>query len=428
MKLLSAIRLMEDVMRRWMRCINIRMLIMWACALLLIPPTIVSVILVVIDSLRKHRRSQGHFISLRNEPSVTLNATEVQLYTYGSDLYTAMLDAIEHAQRRILFETFIWKGDLSGNKFKQALTEAAHRNVEVYLIYDQFANLVVPGSFFHFDPAIHVLRYPWISFPFIPFQLNTYARDHRKVLIVDDEISFIGGYNIGDAYARAWRDTHARLIGRGTLEVENSFVDFWNEHKEKSQIDIPDLRKRDWDTHLSVHRNDPKQLSFPIRSIYLESIEHSLKSFYLTNAYFIPDRAILRSLISAAKRGVDVRVLVPKVSNHIIADWLSHGYYTECLKGGLRLFLYQDAMIHAKTATADTIWSTVGTANMDRLSMAGNFEVNVEFYSEHVAQQMEKIFDFDASRSRELTLEEWERRPFYWKIAETMLYTFRPFF
>jgi cardiolipin synthase A/B len=359
---------------------------------------------------------------------VLVTDTEVQLYTYGNDLYTAMFDAIEHAQQRIFFETFIWKNDVIGNKFKQALNEASHRGVEVYVIYDQFANLVVPASFYRFDPAIHVLSYPLISFPFIPFQLKTYARDHRKVLVVDDAIGFIGGYNIGDTYAREWRDTHARLTGRGTLEIENSFVDFWNAHKEKSQIEIPDLRKRDWDTRLSVHKNDPKQLSFPIRSIYLESIERSLKSFYLTNAYFIPDRTILQALISAARRDVDVRVLVPEVSNHVIADWLSHGYYTECLKGGLRLFLYQDAMIHAKTATADSIWSTVGTANMDRLSMVGNFEVNVEFYSENVAQQMEKIFEFDAARARELTLAEWEKRPFYWKIAETMLYTFRPLF
>lgn len=415
-------------MRRQMQHINIRAVMMCVCALIFIPPTIVSVVLVIIDSLRKHLRSQGHFVSLRNEPSVPVTDTEVQLYTYGNDLYTVMLDAIEHAQKRILFETFIWKGDLLGNRFKQALTDAAHRGVDVYVIYDEFANLVVPSSFFQFDPAIHVMRYPWISFPFIPFQLKTYARDHRKVLVVDDEISFIGGYNIGDAYAREWRDTHARLIGPGTLEVENSFVDFWNAHKDKSQVTLSDLRKRDWNTNLSVHRNDPKLLSFPIRSIYLESIDRSLKSFYLTNAYFIPDRAILQSLISAARRDVDVRVLVPEVSNHIIADWLSHGYYTECLKGGLRLFLYQDAMIHAKTATADSIWSTVGTANMDRLSMVGNFEVNVEIYSENVAQQMEKIFDFDSSRARELTLEAWEKRPFYWKIAERMLYTFRPLF
>ena len=183
----------------------------------------------------------------------------------------AMLDAIQHAQQRILFETFIWKDDVIGNKFKQALTDATRRNVEVYVIYDQFANLVVPANFFHFDPAIHVLRYPWIAFPSWPFQLKTYARDHRKVLVVDDTIGFIGGYNVGDTYARQWRDTHARLIGQGTLEIETSFVDFWNAYKKKAQASIPDLKKRDWDIHLSVHRNDPKSLSFP-NSFYLSRV------------------------------------------------------------------------------------------------------------------------------------------------------------
>ncbi|GHO84978.1 phospholipase D-like domain-containing protein [Dictyobacter formicarum] len=144
--------------------------------------------------------------------------------------------------------------------------------------------------------------------------------------------------------------------------------------------------------------------------------------------YARSEDTILHALIKAVQRGIDVRILIPAVSNHIVADWLSHGFYTQCLKHGIRLLLYSDAMIHAKTATADGEWSTVGAANVDRLSMMGNFEVNIEFYDEDVAREMEKIFEYDTSRARELTLKQWARRPFYWKIGEYMLYTFRPFF
>ncbi|GER92096.1 cardiolipin synthase [Dictyobacter vulcani] len=402
--------------------------IRWLLAALLVPPTLISIILVLVDTIRRHGHPQGHFLSLRDEPPVHVDKSKVQLYTYGNDLYQAMLADIEHAQKRILFETFIWKNDVIGNKFKDALQRAAQRGVEVYIIYDQFANLVVSAAFFQFDPAIHVLRYPLISFPFRPLTLKTYARDHRKVLIVDDLIGYLGGYNIGDLYARKWRDTHVRVQGPGAWEIENSFIDFWNEYKKKRQAELPELTRRDWDSNLIVQRNDPMLFMFPIRSMYLETIDRTQESFYLTNPYFIPDRAVLYSLLKAARRGVDVRILVPAKSNHIIADWLSHGFYTQCLKGGIRLLLYSDAMIHAKTATADGVWSTVGTANLDRLSMVGNFEVNLELYDHAVARQMEKIFEYDVSQAYELTLANWEKRPLYWKVSEYLLSTFRPLF
>ncbi|GCE06711.1 phospholipase D-like domain-containing protein [Dictyobacter aurantiacus] len=416
------------MMWRAFQRIPARRLLAWLLALICLPPLLMSLILVLMDSIRKHTRSQGHFLSLRNEPPVHVGDTEVQFYTYGNDLYRAMLAAIRHARQRILFETFIWKDDTIGDQFKQALTEAARRGVEVYIIYDSFANLVVSRSFFQFDPAIRVLPYPLFSFPFRFFQLKTYARDHRKLLIVDSQIGFIGGYNIGDFYARHWRDTHVRLVGPGALEIENIFIDFWNEHRKKQQPELPDVKKRDWSHNLAIQRNDPVLLMFPIRSMYLEAIDRAQSSFYLTTAYFIPDRGILYALIKAVKRGVDVRILVPAVSNHIIADWLSHGFYTQCLKHGIRVLLYADAMIHAKTATADGQWSTVGTANVDRLSMVGNFEVNVEFYNQDAAREMEKIFEYDAARSHELTLQQWSRRPIYWKIGEYMLYLLRPLF
>ncbi|HKV57377.1 MAG TPA: phospholipase D-like domain-containing protein, partial [Ktedonobacteraceae bacterium] len=141
---------------------------------------------------------------------------------------------------------------------------------------------------------------------------------------------------------------------------------------------------------------------------------------------FIPDRTILNGLLKAAARGVDVRILIPAASNHPLADWLARGYYTQCLTSGVRLLLYQNAMVHAKTATIDGVWSTVGTANLDRLSLVGNFEVNVEFYDEILAKQMEAIFHIDASNTRELTLEEWQRRPLRQRFAETMLLPLRP--
>ena len=128
-----------------------------------------------------------------------------------------------------------------------------------------------------------------------------------------------------------------------------------------------------------MHRNVPRLWMFPIRSMYLEAINRASHHIWMTHAYFIPDSDFVEAIMAAARRGVDVRLLLPAISNHVVADWLSRGYYGEMLGAGVRIFRFQGAMVHAKTSTIDGRWSTVGTANIDRLSMTGNYEINVEF-------------------------------------------------
>jgi cardiolipin synthase len=247
-----------------------------------------------------------------------------------------------------------------------------------------------------------------------------YARDHRKLLIVDERVAFIGGFNIGKLYATEWRDTHLRLRGPAASELAFAFVNFWNANcGQDPELDVPS--ERPWPQSITVHRNEPERLLFPIRGMFLDAIDRAQRNIYLTNAYFIPDRAVLQALIAAAQRGVDVRVLLPWQSNHVTADWLARGFFTACLKGGVRLFAYQKAMIHAKTATIDGLWSTIGTANFDRLSLAGNYEVNVEIRDRAIAKEMERIYMVDLSNARELTLAEWERRPWYSRLSEFIL-------
>jgi cardiolipin synthase len=384
-------------------------------------------VLVGIDLWRKRYRSQGRFPRTRPDP-VCIGHSRVQLYTYGEDLYEAMLQAIRQARERIFFETFIWKDDAVGQKFKLELLLAAERGVEVYAMYDSFANLVVPRRFKRFMPAVHVLRYPLFAWLRQPLYFSGYARDHRKILVVDGRLAFVGGYNIGARYATEWRDTHISIEGPDARELESVCIDFWNMYRTRkhSQPLLADPRGRDWDPLLVIHRNDPHLLIFPIRNSYLEAINRATKHIYLTHAYFIPDRVIFHALLQAAARGVDVRILLPATSNHIVADWLARGFYTQCLAGGMRLFLYQNAMVHAKTATIDGVWSTIGTANLDRLSMLGNFEVNVEIHSDALASQMEQIFLQDSTNARELTFSQWKRRSPLQIFAETILLPLRP--
>lgn len=382
--------------------------------------------LIGIDSWRKRFRPQRGSFPRTAPKDTAVGDTVVTVYTYGEHLYEDMLAAIRSARHRILFESFIFKGDAVGKRFKRALIDAAERGVEVFVIYDGFANLVVPPKFFRFPPCVHVIRYPVFRPGLLLLNVRKSGRNHRKILTVDGETGFVGGYNVGALYAKEWRDTHMRMVGPAVWELENAFCDFWNMNRRGWQPRLDDVGVESWDPFIRAHRNVPEVLIYPIRAMYLEAIARAREHIYITQAYFIPDREIMQALLDAARRGVDVRILVPAHSNHIVADWLSRGFYSALLRGGVTLLLFQGAMVHAKTATIDGQWSTIGTANVDRLSLTGNYEVNMEVYDEGVAADLAEIFANDSTNARVLTEEEWSRRPVVAKISELLLVPWRP--
>ena len=350
----------------------------------------------------------------------------VTLYTYGMDLYNAMLRDIRNAKKTICIESFIWKGDRIGADFKQAVIDKARAGVDVFVIFDSFANMVVQRTFKQFPDNIHVYRYRAWRRPLDIIDPRRLARDHRKLLVIDERVGYLGGYNIGDLYGAKWRDTHVRIEGAAARQLHASFLDFWTEHA-GSAVRPPATLSPSLQPHIRLYNNNPTRIMFPIRSMYIEAIDLAKDHILLTTPYFVPDRFVLESLIRAAKRGVNVQLLVPEQSNHLLADWLARTYFTDCLKQGVRIFLYQDAMIHAKTATIDGEWTTVGTANLDRLSLMGNHEMNVEFFAPELARQMEDIFAQDREHCRELLLHEWLKRPLAQKLGELVLSPYWPF-
>ncbi len=393
-------------------------------------PILLAIGLSLVDAYRRRGKKPKPF-PVSDPQTVSLGVGNLTTYTYGQHLYDDMLSAIDTATRQILFETYIWKGDEVGTLFKEALARAADRGVEVYCIYDGFANLVVPPRFKVFAPNMHVLRYPVYPAGLKFWDVSRYGRDHRKILVVDDEVAFLGGFNIGTTYATEWRDTHIRITGHGVWDLKRAFADFWNLNRRKrfGRSERPLLLRTvsDWEPRVRIHRNVPRLWMFPIRAMYLEAINRSTRNVWLTTAYFIPDSDFVDALCHAAFRGVDVRILVPLKSNHIVADWLSRGYYSQLLQAGVRILRYREAMIHAKTATVDGQWATVGTANIDRLSLTGNFEINLEVIDDDFATVMDQVFETDQSNCLELTLGEWEARDLHRKFTESVLAPLRPF-
>ncbi|MCW2781355.1 MAG: phospholipase D/Transphosphatidylase [Marmoricola sp.] len=390
---------------------------------------LLAVGLTLVDSYRRRGKKSKPFPTTPPH-EVSVGEGSVTTYTFGQDLYDDMLAAIEGAQKQVLLETYIWKGDEVGERFKQALIDAASRGVEVYVIYDAFANIVVSPRFKHFPANVKVLKYPVYGAGWRFFDLRRYGRDHRKILVVDESVAFVGGYNIGSAYATEWRDTHAKITGPGVWDLKRAFADFWNLHRTKrfrrSERPLLMTTASSWDPQIRVHRNLPRLWMFPIRAMYLEAINRAHTNVWMTHAYFIPDENFIDTLKAAAERGVDVRLVLPAKSNHIVADWLSRGYFSAMLASGIRIFRFSDAMVHAKTATIDGNWSTIGTANVDRLSMSGNYEINIEVIAPDLAKEMERIFETDLSNCLELGIPEWESRDVYRRFTEALLAPLRP--
>ncbi len=377
--------------------------------------------LMFLHALRQRRTPDEGFPFLDLYP-VMVQETEVTLYTEGESLFKAMLTAIEQAQKTIFLETYIWKDDELGQKFKDALIERAQAGVKVYVIFDWFANLVVPREFKRFPknlPGLQVYIFSSLTRPWSFLRLRNYGLDHRKLLVVDEQIGFVGGYNIGETYRTQWRDTHLRLVGPANRDLGYAFADLWNlDRNPHPPIHMP---ARPWSSTIRIHRNDPLRSSYPIRNVYLEAIEHAQKHIAITNAYFVPDPAIRQALIRAAQRGVNVEILLPWQSNHVFVDWLARHFFAQYMAAGIKLYGYEGAMIHAKSATIDGVWSTVGTANLDRLSLLGNFEINVEIFDAQVAQKMARVFAVDLFNARVIDPEEWARRPWYSRAAEWIL-------
>jgi cardiolipin synthase len=391
-------------------------------------PLLVGVTLTLVDSWRRRGKKPVKFSTLPPQDARVGEGT-VTTYTFGRDLYDDMLAAIAGAEHTVLFETYIWKGDELGQRFKTALADAAARGVEVHVIYDAFANIVVPARFKRFPRSMRVLRYPVYNAGWRFFDLRRYGRDHRKILVVDDDVAFVGGYNIGSAYATEWRDTHCRITGPGVWDLKRSFADFWNDHRRSVRrwggrdlrpllLQSPDSS---WEPRIRVHRNLPRQWMFPIRAMYLEAINRARRNIWMTHAYFIPDQDFVDALKAAAGRGVDVRILLPHKSNHVVADWIARGYFAQLLDARVRIFRFNGAMVHAKTATVDGNWATVGTANIDRLSMTGNYEINVEFIDPGMAQVLEEIYRSDMSQSSELMPRDWRSRGIERRATEFVL-------
>lgn len=343
----------------------------------------------------------------------------MEAYADGDGLYAAMLESIAGARRTICLESYIFADDEVGRRFAEALARRAREGIEVRLHLDAAAWLVWGSRSLRRFLKSSGVRVRWFHRWSWREPLRYNRRDHRKLLVVDGECAYIGGFNIhreSSAAAvgeRCWRDTHLRLCGAPGRQAGLLFEAFWGGRSRWSPARTATASTALIPTPSHGCRNR-------MRRVYGKLIGAAREWIAVSTPYFVPDRPMQRALLAAAARGVEVRVLVPAKSDVPVAAWAARAGYGALLAGGVRIFEYQPRMLHAKVLLADGDWATVGSANLDYRSLWLNHELTVLTRDVPLCAVLGRQFDADLAVSREVDLGRWRRRAWSGRVAESV--------
>lgn len=344
----------------------------------------------------------------------------------GAATYAAIGEAIDAAEHHVHAEYYLIRPDNTGEWFFDKLAAARRRGVEVRLLCDGWGCLALPRGWIRHlrEEGVQVTWFfPLESMLVQPVSL----RNHRKIVVVDGKVGFTGGINIGDEYlgtmdsVGAWRDTHIRVQGAAAAELQSVFLrDWYFSSKEiiKDPAFFPKADEPMGDAVAAVLTSGPDTDSEAIHRIFYGAISAARERVLITTPYFVPDRALVVALQMAALQGVDVHILLPSRSNHVVTFYAGRSFYEELIEAGVHIHEYLPGMIHAKTLVVDGRISLVGSANMDLRSFRLNFEVHVLIADDDTARAIEDAFAKDLEQSREVMLDDWRRRSALMRVAE----------
>jgi cardiolipin synthase len=366
----------------------------------------------------------------------------------GPATYRAMFAAIESARDHINLETYILDDDEVGRAFADALIAKQRKGVQVNVIHDSVGTLKTPKEFFKrlTDAGVKVLEFN----PVNPTQARKgweiNQRDHRKLLIVDGKVAFLGGINISSVYSssggsfksgglsgssgskppagkdgKAWRDTHVRLEGPVVAEYQKLFMGTWQKQKgpplpEKRYF--PPLQQVGKEVVRAIG-SSPDEPASLIYATFLSALNAAETSVHVTMAYFAPDPQFLAALEDAARRGVDVKLILPSQTDSWLIFHAGRRFYHQLLKAGVKIYERRGVILHSKTAVIDGVWATVGSTNLDWRSFLHNDELNAVVLGADFSQQMEAMFEKDLAESQPITLVTWKERPLNNRLKET---------
>jgi len=368
-----------------------------------------------------------------NNQSTLLYGSEIKIYTNGADKFKDLLDVIAQAKHHIHLQYYIFCDDEIGNLVKDALIKKAKEGVEVRVMYDDVGSWYVKKGFFKEMKlaGIEVYSFLKVALPVLSSKVN--YRNHRKIVVIDGKVGFMGGMNIADRYTKGtswgtWRDTHFRFLGKGVHGLQSIFLIDW--YVVSKQV----LNDAIYYPPVEVYSDNVLQVATcgPIgqwrtllqATIYL--IANSKKYVYIQTPYFMPTEGLNQALQIAALGGVDVRLMIPRKSDTRSANMASHSFVDEMVKAGVKVYFYNPGFLHSKLIVVDDMVASIGSANMDFRSFEHNFEINAYVYQEDFAVQMRKLFHHDMQFCDRLVPSRWLKRPLKQRLAESFMRLFSP--
>ncbi len=365
--------------------------------------------------------------------SFPFDGNRVEIYTTGLSMLQSLLRELEKATQHIHFEFYIFEDDAIGRLVRDVLMEKARAGVEVRVIYDDVGCWHVPNRFFEEmrEAGIEVRSFLKVRFPLFTSKVN--YRNHRKIVVIDGHVGFVGGMNLAERYMRGfswgiWRDTHLLLEGKAVHGLQTTFLLDWylvDRTLITSARYFPRLESLGTSL-VQIVTSEPVGLWKEIMQGLVMAIGSARKYFYIQTPYFLPTEAVMTAMQTAALAGVDVRLMLPLRSDNRLTHLASCSYLGDMLHAGVKVYLYKKGFLHSKLMVSDDEFSTAGSTNVDFRSFEHNFEVNAFVYDTETALQMREIFLQDQRDSIQIFLKNWKKRPWYRKASESFMRLMAP--
>lgn len=373
--------------------------------------------------------------ALNVDHSVITYQNNWQLFFDGQEKFDSLCDDIDHAKESICFQYYIISSDDLGKKVLHHLILAAQRGVKVRFLVDAFGGRDLRDKDMRAMEAYGIEVA--VFFPAILKHINLRLnyRNHRKLVIIDDHIGYIGGFNVGDEYLGKkkrfgyWRDTHLRIEGEGTAELKIRFLQDWYHASGNDPEEEPEIQMRPYvggDTPMQLITSGPDTTYDNIKYAMMKMISIAKHSIIIQTPYLVPDVAVMDTLLLAMNQGVEVNIMIPDKPDHPIIYWATTSYAGELLKHGAKVYRYENGFLHAKVMIVDDILSMVGSANLDERSFSLNFEASEIIYSYELNLELREQFAIDVENSTLLTQEMYEKRSLAQKIREPISRLFSP--
>ncbi|MEK4968816.1 cardiolipin synthase [Cytobacillus sp. FSL R7-0696] len=382
----------------------------------------------------ENEQVQNHYdlihMQLVNNDAVLTQDNDIQMYTDGKDKFDALFKDIEGATDHIHLQYYILRRDALSKRLITLLNKKAREGVKVRILYDDLGSRSLTKRFFKSlrEAGGEVEAFFPSKFHFINFRLN--YRNHRKLVIIDGKIGYVGGFNVGDEYLGLnkkfgyWRDTHLRIEGSAVYAIQTRFILDWNQASHRHDIHYlpeyyPPITTKGR-IPMQIVASGPDNELEQIKLGYIKMIMSAKETILIQTPYFIPDASVVDALRIAVLSGVNVKIMIPNKPDHMFVYWATYSYIGELLKLGAKVLIYDNGFIHAKTIVIDDEIASVGTANIDVRSFRLNFEVNAFIYDRKIAEEVAASFYNDVRVSRNLTLDDYNNRSFYIKFKESI--------